>query len=199
MLAEDDRVARSYGRNYLSHPALDCASLQKSVAGAQWQAVGETGMFALGNRQGLALALLCVGLGASEADAFVGARAIITAEGAATPVAMCGRSCRSGGRFIPGPPRVCFQNGLEYCGPSDGVGRPGGVVVVPYGRERRGGFDGRRDGMDGRRDGIDGRRDGIDGRRGAAQSQDNTPCRQRLTNNKGEGYWGPGRNCDQGR
>jgi hypothetical protein len=44
---------------------------------------------------------------------------------------------------------------------------------------------------------MDGRRDGIDGRRGAAQSQDNRPCRQRLTNNKGEGYWGPGRNCDQ--
>ena len=97
-------------------------------------------MFAVGTKHGLALALFGVCLGTSGAEAFVGARATITAEGAATPVAMCGRSCRSGGRYIPGPPRVCFQNGLEYCGPSNGVGPPGGVVVVPYGRDRRDGL-----------------------------------------------------------
>ena len=55
-----------------------------------------------------------------------------TAESLATPVAMCGRTCRSGRRYIPGPPEVCYQNGLEYCGSSRGGGGGGGVgVVVP--------------------------------------------------------------------
>src|SRR5215203_2684882 len=37
-----------------------------------------------------------------------------------TPVAMCGRTCRNGGRYIPGPPQVCYERGLEYCGSSRG-------------------------------------------------------------------------------
>ena len=37
---------------------------------------------------------------------------------AAQPVAMCGYSCRSGGRYIPGPPSVCYEEGLRYCGSS---------------------------------------------------------------------------------
>lgn len=49
-----------------------------------------------------------------------------------TPAAMCGRTCRSGGRYIPGPPEVCYEQGLEYCGSSrGGGGPPGPSVVVP--------------------------------------------------------------------
>ena len=46
----------------------------------------------------------------------------------AADAAMCGRSCMGGGRYIPGPPDVCAENGLRYCGPSR---RGGGAVVVP--------------------------------------------------------------------
>ena len=42
----------------------------------------------------------------------------------ATPAAMCGFSCRTGGRYIPGPPSVCYEEGLNYCGPSRGYGGP---------------------------------------------------------------------------
>ena len=42
----------------------------------------------------------------------------------ATPIAMCGFSCRTGGRYIPGPPSVCFARGLNYCGSSRGYGPP---------------------------------------------------------------------------
>ena len=45
---------------------------------------------------------------------------------------MCGRSCRNGGRYIPGPPSVCADEGLNYCGSSRGGGGGGGVgVVIP--------------------------------------------------------------------
>jgi hypothetical protein len=37
---------------------------------------------------------------------------------AAEPVAMCGYTCRNGGRYIPGPPSVCYREGLEFCGSS---------------------------------------------------------------------------------
>jgi hypothetical protein len=37
---------------------------------------------------------------------------------ALSPAAMCGYSCRSGGRYIPGPPSVCYERGLNYCGSS---------------------------------------------------------------------------------
>src|SRR5215203_2009868 len=43
-----------------------------------------------------------------------------------TPAAMCGFSCRSGGRYIPGPPGVCAARGLNYCGSSRGWGGPPG-------------------------------------------------------------------------
>ena len=76
------------------------------------------------------LLTLCFGVG--SADAFVAAPALtgISADSLATPVAMCGRSCRNGGRYIPGPPEVCSQRGLEYCGSSRGRGGGGGGVGV---------------------------------------------------------------------
>ena len=65
-------------------------------------------------RQGVLLgfAVLAVGFGISSA----------------ADAAMCGRSCYGGGRYIPGPPEVCAENGLRYCGSSRGGG---GAVVVP--------------------------------------------------------------------
>ena len=48
----------------------------------------------------------------------------------AAEAAMCGRSCNSGGRYFPGPPSVCADNGLNYCGSSRGRGG-GGAVVAP--------------------------------------------------------------------
>ena len=81
-----------------------------------------------------AAALMALGLG-GHAQAFVAKPIAVEAlTDAATPVAMCGRTCRSGGRYIPGPPDVCYQNGLEYCGPSRGPGGPPpgpGVYVAP--------------------------------------------------------------------
>jgi hypothetical protein len=86
-----------------------------------------------GLRYGLLSALLTMGLGLSSAEAFVAQPSLLGTqiESAATPAAMCGRTCRSGGRYIPGPPSVCDQNGLEYCGPSRDRGPPPAVVVRP--------------------------------------------------------------------
>src|SRR3954468_14528780 len=56
-----------------------------------------------------------------------------------TPAAMCGRTCRNGGRYIPGPPQVCYEQGLEYCGSS----REGGGGYGPDGRGDGGGGYGR--------------------------------------------------------
>ena len=82
---------------------------------------------------GLTLAsaiLLAAGFGATRADAFMpkpaGLDAVTTIT---TPAAMCGRSCRNGGRYIPGPPSVCADEGLNYCGPSRGGGGGAGVVI----------------------------------------------------------------------
>jgi hypothetical protein len=77
------------------------------------------------------LLTLCLGVG--SANAFVAAPALsgISVDSLATPAAMCGRTCRSGGRYIPGPPEVCYQRGLEYCGSSRGGGGGGVGVVVP--------------------------------------------------------------------
>jgi hypothetical protein len=50
----------------------------------------------------------------------------------ATPIAMCGFSCRGGGRYIPGPPSVCFARGLNYChhaGTAHRRGRDPGTTV----------------------------------------------------------------------
>ena len=83
---------------------------------------------------GLAYAItLTLGLGLSSAHAFVAAPipADAASLSAVTPVAMCGRSCRGGGRYIQGPPSVCEQYDLNYCGPSRRGPEPGVGVVVP--------------------------------------------------------------------
>ena len=79
------------------------------------------------------LLTLCFGVGG--ANAFVAAPALtgISADSLATPVAMCGRTCRNGGRYIPGPPEVCYQHGLEYCGSSRGGGGGGPAPGVGIG------------------------------------------------------------------
>ena len=83
-------------------------------------------------RLGFAAAtLLTLCLGASNADAFYANPVPTAAETAVTPVAMCGRTCRNGGRYFRGPPEVCAENGLEYCGSSRGGGGPGVGIVVP--------------------------------------------------------------------
>ena len=83
---------------------------------------------------GLAATMLAAGLalagGAQAAPFPVGPQAL-GLEGGATPVAMCGRSCRGGGQYIPGPPSVCAMNGLNYCGSSRGYGPPPRVYVEP--------------------------------------------------------------------
>jgi len=79
----------------------------------------------------VAAALLTLCFGAGSADAFIASPALTDSAGSlVTPAAMCGRTCRGGGRYIPGPPEVCYQNGLEYCGSSRGPA-PGPSVVVP--------------------------------------------------------------------
>ena len=161
-------------------------------------------------------ALLAV-IGGGAAQAFPAAKPAVLASPDLVPAAMCGWSCRDGGRYIPGPPQVCADEGLNYCGPSRQRYAPPREVIVVPGGGYRGDYDyggglrpGQRDGIDGRyqrggvypgqRDGIDGRfqqgarpgqRDGVDGR--------TQPCRQRLTDSRGQGYWGPGRNCDEGK
>ena len=74
---------------------------------------------------GYGLGLMILAFGASGAAAAVAAPVpgqALAALPAAVPVAMCGYSCRSGGRYIPGPPSVCAEEGLNYCGPSRGPG-----------------------------------------------------------------------------
>ena len=68
----------------------------------------------------LASAMLILGLGLTGAEAFVaGPTRIDTAVGSAVqPAAMCGRSCEFGGRYVPGPPSVCYERGLNFCGAS---------------------------------------------------------------------------------
>jgi hypothetical protein len=89
-------------------------------------------------KRGLAAAML-IGLGLGSAEAAPTRPMSPEALGlgsATTPAAMCGFSCRSGGRYIPGPPGVCAARGLNYCGSSRGWGGPPGP---PPGR----GYDGR--------------------------------------------------------
>ena len=80
---------------------------------------------------GLAAAVaLALSFGAGEASAFVAQPLAIDAVPVMVmPAAMGGRTCRSGGRYIPGPPSVCEENGLLYCGSSRGGPGPG--VYVP--------------------------------------------------------------------
>src|SRR5215218_2555880 len=77
-------------------------------------------------RYGLATAMLIgLGLGSAEAAATRSISPETLGLGPmSTPAAMCGYSCRSGGRYIPGPPGVCYARGLNYCGSSRGWGPP---------------------------------------------------------------------------
>ena len=76
--------------------------------------------------------LLAASFGATRAEAFMPKPIGLDAATAiVTPAAMCGRSCRNGGRYIPGPPSVCAEEGLNYCGSSRGGGGGGVGVVVP--------------------------------------------------------------------
>ena len=71
-------------------------------------------------RTALSVAGLAAGLSLGGAQAAMGPQPAesLSMGGAATPVAMCGYTCRNGGRYIPGPPSVCREEGLEYCGSS---------------------------------------------------------------------------------
>ena len=87
-------------------------------------------------RLGLVAGTLLFSLSAGSATPFVGQAvgAVVFGVGpAVTPVAMCGYSCRGGGRYVPGPPEVCVAQGLRYCGSSRDV-MPRGRT---FGEERR--------------------------------------------------------------
>ena len=78
-------------------------------------------------KYGLAMGMLVLGLGLCGAEASVNKPIPPESLGirsAVTPAAMCGFRCMYGGFYIPGPPWVCFQRGLNYCGPSRGWGGP---------------------------------------------------------------------------
>ncbi|MDR7035777.1 MULTISPECIES: hypothetical protein [Methylobacterium] len=70
----------------------------------------------------VAAGLLVAGLGAAGAAPGLPQAGHGLSQGDAIPVAMCGYSCRRGGRYIPGPPSVCYEEGLNYCGSSRDVG-----------------------------------------------------------------------------
>jgi hypothetical protein len=79
-----------------------------------------------------AIASLALSFGGGSAEAFVGKGLAFEGQGLGMPVAMCGRTCRNGGRYIPGPPDVCYERGLEYCGSSRGSEPgPGVGVQIP--------------------------------------------------------------------
>ena len=87
------------------------------------------------------LTLILLGFGANSASAAVGAPVssqALAGLSAATPAAMCGYSCRSGGRYIPGPPSVCAAEGLNFCGSS----RRGPVVERDEGYRGYGAYRG---------------------------------------------------------
>ena len=83
------------------------------------------------------LASLLIGLGLSGAQAAATRPMLPEALGlgsAATPVAMCGFRCRYGGRYIPGPPSVCYvRSRAQLLWSFAGVGWPktlGGAQVL---------------------------------------------------------------------
>jgi hypothetical protein len=87
-------------------------------------------------RSGLAASALLFSLNPGKATPLVGegaATEVFRVGPAVTPVAMCGYSCRGGGRYVPGPPEVCVAQGLRYCGSSRDV-MPRGRA---FGEERR--------------------------------------------------------------
>ncbi len=65
-----------------------------------------------------AFVLPFIALAPGGAEAWTGARTTLEAPSAIERVAMCGRNCRDGGRHVSGPPEVCAELGLLYCGPS---------------------------------------------------------------------------------
>src|SRR5690349_8297675 len=87
-------------------------------------------------KSGLVASLL-VGLGLSAAQAAalrpLSSESLVLGAGF-TPAAMCGYRCEYGGRYIPGPPSVCHERGLNFCGPSRGWRGPDGERG-PYGRD----------------------------------------------------------------
>jgi hypothetical protein len=97
----------------------------------------------------LALSLITLALGAGGAQAFPGMpapSALLDAGALVSPAAMCGYTCRSGGRYIPGPPEVCYERGLEYCGSSrEAPPRPPAVEVPGLGLRIEGGRGGYRE------------------------------------------------------
>src|SRR4051812_29729651 len=74
-------------------------------------------------RLGAAAVVLMIAASGSGAEAFVGS-GLLKGPFGVTPAAMCGYSCRNGGRYIPGPPSVCEEEGLSYCGSSRGGASP---------------------------------------------------------------------------
>src|SRR3954470_21296848 len=85
-------------------------------------------------KSGLVTALL-IGLGLTGADAAAIRPMSPEALGLgalSTPAAMCGYTC-SAVADVPGPPQVCYQRGLQYCGPSRGGGYGGGGYGGGYG------------------------------------------------------------------
>lgn len=81
----------------------------------------------------LAAGMLIIGLGLSSAEAFVIKPGLpeVGMDPAVIPAAMCGYSCRGGGRYIPGPPSVCEDRGLNFCGSSRDRGPPAVVIPIP--------------------------------------------------------------------
>jgi hypothetical protein len=57
-------------------------------------------------------------LAAAPAGAAPGLPGGIAGANPVQPAAMCGYTCNRGGRYIPGPPSVCAEEGLRYCGSS---------------------------------------------------------------------------------
>jgi hypothetical protein len=86
--------------------------------------------------------MLMLILGLSGAEAFVGKPSMPEGVGSPiSPAAMCGQSCRNGGRYVPGPPSVCEERGLQYCGSSrergSTIGVPGTGIGIELGGPRR--------------------------------------------------------------
>ena len=83
---------------------------------------------------GLAACAATLMLSGTGSNAFMPSRAQAPQGTAVLPVAMCGFRCEFGGRYVPGPPSVCYERGMQFCGPSR-----------PYSEERPRFYGGDRD------------------------------------------------------